>query len=126
MTFCLLWRVSVHQAQNKIQTGKTTLGIELGSTRIKAVLADEENKVIAIGNHDWENQLVDNIWTYSLDAIWKGLQDCYADLAQKVEREYEVAIETIGAIGFSAMMHGYMAFNASLEAPCTCGIHLIE
>ena len=58
--------------KNAIVNGKTVLGIEFGSTRIKAVLADEENKVIAIGNHDWENQLVDNIWTYSLDAIWKG------------------------------------------------------
>lgn len=101
--------------KNAIVNGKTVLGIEFGSTRIKAVLADEENKVIAIGNHDWENQLVDNIWTYSLDAIWKGLQDCYADLAQKVEQEYGAAIETIGAIGFSAMMHGYMAFNAKDE-----------
>ncbi len=105
----------VNATKNAIMGGKTALGIEFGSTRIKAVLVDEENKVIAIGTHDWENQLVDNIWTYSLDAIWKGLQDCYADMAQNVEKEYGVAIETIGAIGFSAMMHGYMAFDAQGE-----------
>ena len=101
--------------KNAIVNGKTALGIEFGSTRIKAVLVDENNEVITIGTHDWENQLVDNIWTYSLDAIWKGLQDCYADMAQNVEKEYGVVIETIGAIGFSAMMHGYMAFNAQGE-----------
>ena len=105
----------VNATKNAILSGKTALGIEFGSTRIKAVLVDEDNSVIAIGTHDWENQLVDNIWTYSLDAIWKGLQDCYADMAQNVEKEYGVAIETIGAIGFSAMMHGYMAFNAQSE-----------
>lgn len=105
----------VNATKNAIISGKTALGIEFGSTRIKAVLADENNKVIAIGNYDWENQLVDNIWTYSLDAIWKGLQGCYADMAKSVEKEYGVAIETIGAIGFSAMMHGYMAFNAKDE-----------
>ena len=70
--------------KEKIQAGKTALGIEFGSTRIKAVLSDDENKVIAIGNYDWENQLVDNIWTYSLDAIWAGLQGCYSDLRNKV------------------------------------------
>ena len=101
--------------QEAIAAGKTALGIEFGSTRIKAVLSDEENKVIAIGNYDWENQLVDNIWTYSLEAIWAGLQGCYADMAAKVEAEYGIEIETIGAIGFSAMMHGYMAFNAKDE-----------
>ena len=74
--------------QEAIAAGKTALGIEFGSTRIKAVLSDEENKVIAIGNYDWENQLVDNIWTYSLEAIWAGLQGCYADMAAKVEAEY--------------------------------------
>lgn len=105
----------VKAAKNAIVNGKTALGIEFGSTRIKAVLADENNQVIAIGNYDWENQLEDNIWTYSLDAIWTGLQGCYADLVQTVEKEYGVAIETIGAIGFSAMMHGYMAFNAEDE-----------
>lgn len=99
------------KTKEKIINGKTALGIEFGSTRIKAVLADDENKVIAIGNYDWENQLVDHIWTYSLDAIWKGLQGCYADLAGNVAKEYDTDIWTIGSIGFSGMMHGYMAFN---------------
>lgn len=102
-------------AKRAIIKGETALGIEFGSTRIKAVLTDADNKVIAIGNYDWENQLVDNIWTYSLDAIWAGLQGCYADLAANVEKKYAVAIENIGAIGFSAMMHGYMAFNEREE-----------
>ena len=92
--------------KEKIRDGKTALGIEFGSTRIKAVLTDEENQVIAIGNYDWENQLVDHIWTYSLDAIWEGLQGCYANLIANVKKEYDVEIETIGAIGFSGMMHG--------------------
>ena len=67
-------------AKSTIETGKAILGIELGSTRIKAVLIDQENKPIAQGSHTWENQLVNGLWTYSIDAIWSGLQDCYADL----------------------------------------------
>lgn len=94
-----------------IESGKTVLGIEFGSTRIKAVLVDDNHEVLAIGTHDWENQLVNNIWTYSLDAIWKGLQDCYQDLTKHVKEQYGVCITTVGAIGFSAMMHGYMAFD---------------
>lgn len=101
----------VNATREAIATGKTALGIEFGSTRIKAVLTDEKNEVLAIGTHDWENQLVDNIWTYSLDAIWAGLQDCYQNLAKQVKQEYDTELETIGAIGFSAMMHGYMAFD---------------
>lgn len=102
-------------AKNAIETGRTALGIELGSTRIKAVLVDENHKVLASGNHDWENQLVDNIWTYSLDAVWSGLQDCYQDLAAQVKKEYAAELRTLGAIGFSAMMHGYMAFDKDGE-----------
>lgn len=98
-------------AKSAIESGKTALGIEFGSTRIKAVLIDENHKVLAIGNHDWENQLVNNIWTYSLDAIWKGLQDCYQDLAKSVQEKYGTQIKTLGSLGFSAMMHGYMAFD---------------
>lgn len=94
-----------------ILAGKTSLGIEFGSTRIKAVLIGEKHEPIASGSYDWENQLVDNIWTYSLEEIWKGLQACYADLALDVEKQYGVKLENIGSIGFSAMMHGYMAFN---------------
>lgn len=87
------------------------LGIELGSTRIKAVLIDQDNKPIAQGSHSWENQLVDGLWTYSLDAIWNGLQDCYADLRTNVKEQYGIEIETLAALGVSAMMHGYMPFD---------------
>ena len=98
-------------AKQVISSGKAILGIEFGSTRIKAVLIDPENKPIAQGSHTWENQLVDGLWTYSTEAIWYGLQDCYADLRKNVLKEYDVEIETLAAIGFSAMMHGYMPFN---------------
>lgn len=98
-------------AKETIQQGKAILGIEFGSTRIKAVLIDGENKPIAQGSHEWENQLVDGLWTYSIEAIWYGLQDCYADLRKNVLAEYDTEIEELAAIGISAMMHGYMAFN---------------
>ncbi|MDD6039457.1 MAG: FGGY-family carbohydrate kinase [bacterium] len=94
-----------------IEAGKAVLGIEFGSTRIKAVLVDDANKPIASGAHDWENQLVDGIWTYSLDAIWAGLQDAYSKLKEDVKAQYGVDIKNLAAIGFSAMMHGYMAFD---------------
>ena len=102
-------------AKELIQSGKAILGIEFGSTRIKAVLIDEDNKPIAQGAHEWENQLQDGLWTYSIDAIWNGLQDCYADLRQDVLKQYGCEIESLTAIGFSAMMHGYMAFNEQQE-----------
>lgn len=98
-------------AKQTIESGKGILGIEFGSTRIKAVLIDEENKPIAQGSHTWENQLVDGLWTYSVEAIWYGLQDCYADLRKNVNDLYDTEIEVLSAIGFSAMMHGYMAFD---------------
>lgn len=99
-------------AKSTILAGKAVLGIEFGSTRIKAVLIDQQNKPIAQGSHTWENQLVDGLWTYSLDAIWTGLQDCYSDLRKDVSRQYGIEIESLAAIGISAMMHGYMAFDA--------------
>ncbi|WP_122642243.1 xylulokinase [Luxibacter massiliensis] len=98
-----------------IAEGKTSLGIEFGSTRIKAVLVDGAGKVLASGSHDWENQYVDDIWTYSLDAVWTGLQDCYRDLAKDVKNTYGVVLDTIGAIGFSGMMHGYLPFDKDDE-----------
>lgn len=101
--------------KESILAGKTALGIEFGSTRIKAVLVDETHEPIAMGTHDWENRLENGVWTYSLDDIWTGLQDCYASLAKDVEAKYGIALEKIGAIGFSGMMHGYMAFNAQNE-----------
>lgn len=102
-------------AKSTIVAGKAILGIEFGSTRIKAILIDEENKPIAQGSHEWENQLVDGLWTYSIEAIWYGLQDCYANLRANVIKEYGVEIENLAAIGISAMMHGYMAFNEKQE-----------
>lgn len=98
-----------------IEAGKAILGIEFGSTRIKAVLIDQDNKPIAQGAHEWENQFVDGLWTYSIDAIWNGLQDCYANLCADVKKQYDTQIETLAAIGISAMMHGYMAFNGQEE-----------
>ena len=102
-------------AKTTIEHGKAILGIEFGSTRIKAVLVDEDNRPIAQGVHDWENQLVDGLWTYSTEAIWYGLQDCYAHLRENVRAEYDVEIESLAAIGISAMMHGYMPFNERAE-----------
>ena len=94
-----------------IEAGKTAIGIEFGSTRIKAVMVDLEGKPIAEGGFGWENQYEDGIWTYSLEMIWKGLQDAYADLVRDVKAKYDAVIKTTSAIGFSAMMHGYMAFD---------------
>ncbi len=102
-------------AKQTIESGKAILGIEFGSTRIKAVLIDEDNNPIAQGSHEWENQLVDGLWTYSVEAIWYGLQDCYADLRNNVKKEYDTEIEILAGIGISAMMHGYMAFNKKQE-----------
>ncbi len=95
----------------KIGSGRTALGIEFGSTRIKAVLVDENNTPVAQGSHDWENRHIGNIWSYTLDDIVGGLRHCYATLKEDVRQKYNVTLETIGAIGFSAMMHGYMVFD---------------
>ncbi len=103
-----------------IAEGKTTaLGIEFGSTRIKAVLVDENNQVLAQGDHEWENHLENGVWTYHQDEIWEGLQDCYAALKKDVDNKYDVKLQKIGAIGFSGMMHGYLAFdeNGKLLVP---------
>ena len=103
-------------ARQTIESGKAILGIEFGSTRIKAVLIDQENKPIAQGSHEWENQLVDGLWTYSTEAILYGVEDCYADLRRNVKREYDCEIEQLASIGISAMMHGYMAFGPNGKA----------
>ena len=94
-----------------VQEGRTVLGIEFGSTRIKAVLVDENAHPIAQGGYDWENRYVDNIWSYTLEDIWKGLQGCYQEMAEDVKKTYGVTLKKIGAIGFSGMMHGYMPFD---------------
>ena len=98
-----------------IAEGKAVLGIEFGSTRIKAVLIDDKHAPIASGAHDWENRLENGIWTYSLDDIWGGLQDCYAKMAADVKEKYDITLTKVAAIGFSAMMHGYMPFNKDGE-----------
>lgn len=101
--------------KSTIVGGKAVLGIEFGSTRIKAVLVDENNAPIASGAHDWENRLENGIWTYTLDDVWSGLQDCYQKMTEDVKKQYGVAVEKLGAIGFSAMMHGYLAFDRAGE-----------
>ena len=98
-------------ARRTIETGHAVLGIEFGSTRIKAVLVDEDFVPIAQGSFEWENSLVDGLWTYSKEEIWFGLQKCYADLRADVLKRYEVEIETLAGIGISAMMHGYLPFD---------------
>ncbi|WP_062380396.1 xylulokinase [Demequina pelophila] len=98
-----------------IREGSTALGIELGSTRIKACLIGPDHAVIATGSHAWENQFVDRVWTYPLESVWEGLQAAFADLVANVEREHGVRLTSVGALGVSAMMHGYLAFDAQDE-----------
>lgn len=97
--------------KDKIEQGNVVLGIEFGSTRIKAVLIDDLHAPIASGDHVWENRLEDGIWTYSLDDIWNGLRECYAKLVSNVKETYGVSLTKVKAMGISAMMHGYMAFD---------------
>ena len=94
-----------------IEEGKTYLGIEFGSTRIKAVMVDEKGTPLAAGSHEWENRYENGIWTYSLEDIWGGLQDCYQDLLRDVTNQYQATVSKFSSIGFSAMMHGYLAFD---------------
>ena len=98
-------------AKNNILNGNTVLGIELGSTRIKGVLLDRNHKMLAQGGFSWENRLENGIWTYHLDEVWQGLQSCFAELKANVKKDYDVELENIGAIGISAMMHGYLVFD---------------
>lgn len=105
--------------KDKIINGQTILGIEFGSTRIKAVLIDKENKPIASGNFDWENKLINNIWSYDIADVLTGLQECYKDLKTNVLTTYNIELEQISAIGISGMMHGYLVLdeNEELLAP---------
>lgn len=107
--------IDVTTVKAAIETGKTALGIELGSTRIKAVLIGEDNAPIASGDYDWENKYENGIWTYSLEDVWTGLQESYRKMAEDVKSKYGVSLKKIGAIGFSAMMHGYMTFDKGGE-----------
>ena len=100
-----------NDTQKAIESGKNFLGIELGSTRIKAVLIGEDHKPIASGSYEWENRYENGIWTYRLDDVWTGLQDSYRKLSSEVSEKYNTPLQTIGAIGFSAMMHGYLPFD---------------
>lgn len=97
--------------ERAIDLENTALGIEFGSTRIKSVLLDDQNEILAAGSYEWENKLADGIWSYSIEAIWDGLRRSYQDLKNKVEREYQIKLVKIGAIGISAMQHGYMVFD---------------
>ena len=97
--------------KEKIKSGKTFLGIELGSTRIKASLIDDTFAPIASGSFEWENRLENGYWTYSLDDVHIGVKACYRALSEDVFTRYGLRIETFGAIGVSAMMHGYLAFD---------------
>ncbi|HEX2858447.1 MAG TPA: FGGY-family carbohydrate kinase [Propionibacteriaceae bacterium] len=99
-------------AASAIREGRTSLGIELGSTRIKAVLIGPDHQPLAVGTHDWENQFVNRLWTYSLESVWSGIQDCVASLAADVRSRHGVDLATVGSLGVSAMMHGYLAFAA--------------
>ena len=100
-------------AKETITEGKAVLGIEFGSTRIKAVLIDQNYNPLAQGSHTWENRLENGLWTYSLDDIWNGLKDCYSSLRDNVRSMYGVEIKNLSAIGVSAMMHGYMPFDSN-------------
>ena len=102
-----------------IKAGNTSLGIEFGSTRIKAVLVDEKNEVLAIGSHEWENRLENGIWTYSLDDIWNGLQDCYKNMADDVKAQYGETLTTIGSISSVASDTEYGSiFNTINSTGC--------
>jgi sugar (pentulose or hexulose) kinase len=108
--------VDITARADAIREGRTSLGIELGSTRIKACLiGDDPSVILAVGEYEWENQLVDDRWTYSLEDVWAGLQAAYAGLADDAEQRFSVRPTTLGAIGISAMMHGYLAFGADDE-----------
>src|SRR5689334_9515610 len=109
--------------QKAIESGKTVLGVEFGSTRIKAVLIGEDHMPIASGSHEWENRYENGVWTYTLEDVWTGLQESYRKLSNEVLEMYNTPLQKMGAIGFSGMMHGYIAFDqdGTLLVPCrTC------
>ncbi|GAA4418428.1 FGGY-family carbohydrate kinase [Georgenia halophila] len=104
-----------NDSSERIRSGATALGVELGSTNIKACLIGPDHEVLASGSSDWENQFVDRMWTYSLEDVWSGLQAAVANLLDDAERRHGVRPATVGAMGVSAMMHGYLAFGADGE-----------
>src|SRR5260370_38921924 len=94
-----------------IESGKAVRGVEIGATRIKAALIDEAHTPIASGSYEWENRFENGVWTYNLEDVWTGLQESYRKLSNEASEKYHVQLQTIGAIGFSAMMHGYLALD---------------
>lgn len=97
--------------EDVITNGRAVLGIEFGSTRIKAVLIDEDHRPVASGDYVWENRLENGFWTYHEGEIWTGLQEAYANLKKDVAEQYGLKLTKVAALGFSAMMHGYLAFD---------------
>src|ERR1700760_1689710 len=100
-----------NDTRKAIESGRTLFGIEFGSTRIKAGLIGEDHRPVASGSHDWENRYENGIWSYSLEEVWTGLQESCRKLSQEGFENYDPPLRTMDAIGFSAMMHGYMAFD---------------
>ncbi|KIO95735.1 Ribulokinase [Levilactobacillus brevis] len=98
-----------------IEAGRVSLGIELGSTRIKAVLVTDDFNTIASGSYVWENRFEDGVWTYPLEEVWSGIQQSYTQMAADVQSKYHASLKHINAIGVSAMMHGYLAFDKNNE-----------
>ena len=103
------------EIREAIRSGGTFLGIEFGSTRIKAVLIGPDHQPVASGSHTWHDTLSDGVWTYSLEAVRAGLQDCYADLKADVQKQYGETLRCLGGLGVSAMMHGYLAFDRAMN-----------
>ena len=101
-----------HASAEPIQSGRAILGIELGSTRIKASLIGPDTTPLASGAHAWENQLKDGVWTYDMEDVWKGLAACFASLVDDVRAQYSLELKTVAAMGVSGMMHGYVALDA--------------
>ena len=104
--------------KQKIENGEVFLGIELGSTRIKAVLIDNTYAPIASGGYNWENRLEDGYWTYHLDDVWTGVQTSFRELAKDVSERYGAALTKVASMGVSAMMHGYLAFDKEGNQLC--------
>lgn len=104
-------RLNRDEEIQKIKDGKMVLGIELGSTRIKAVLINDNHTPIASGSYEWENKHENGVWTYHMEDVWKGIQESYQKLAQNIQKDYGVPLIKLNAIGFSAMMHGYLVFD---------------
>ena len=111
--------MSSNESKKAIESGDTVLGVEFGSTRIKAVLIGVDHTPLASGSYEWENRYENGVWTYHLEDVWTGLQESYRMLSREVFEKYGVQLQTVGAIGFSGMMHGYLPFdkNGILLAP---------